>query len=112
MPAEMRSFVRGQIIIRAGEIATPAHIEALEQFGLLQITQRRTARAVSGLLAMALVTTLLGVYIKRFYPRVLADPSLVVLMGMLFLSFLAGARLIAMEGQSSANFPASALASW
>ncbi|NLX09781.1 MAG: HDIG domain-containing protein [Chloroflexi bacterium] len=111
VPAEMRSFVRGQIIIRAGEIATPAHIEALEQFGLLQITQRRTARAVSGLLAMALVTTLLGVYIKRFYPRVLADPSLVVLMGMLFLSFLAGARLIAMEGSVQRYyFPASALA--
>jgi membrane-associated HD superfamily phosphohydrolase len=36
VPVEVRSFARGQMVIREGEIATAAHIEALEQFGLVQ----------------------------------------------------------------------------
>jgi putative nucleotidyltransferase with HDIG domain len=111
VPVEVRTFVRGQMIIREGEIATPAHIEALEQFGLLQGTHRRTEQFVGSLLAMGLVTTLLGVYAWQFYPKIFLDAMFVILLGGLFLIFLGGVRLVD-SGHSTRPYyyPASALA--
>src|SRR5690606_24019793 len=50
VPEEVRTFARGQMITRAGEIATPAHIEALDRFGLLKVSRRQIERFVAGLL--------------------------------------------------------------
>jgi membrane-associated HD superfamily phosphohydrolase len=111
VPVEVRTFARGQMIIREGEIATAAHIEALQQFGLLQGTRRRTERFAAGLLAMGLITALLGAYTRQFYPKVMADPGFVVLLGILFLVFLGGVRLVD-SGHATRPYyyPASALA--
>jgi putative nucleotidyltransferase with HDIG domain len=111
VPVEVRTFARGQMIIREGEIATAAHIEALQQFGLLQGTRRRTERFAAGLLAMGLITVLLGVYTRQFYRKVIADPSFVVLLGILFLVFLGGVRLVDSGHPTRPYYyPASALA--
>ena len=111
VPVEVRTFARGQMIIREGEIATAAHIEALQQFGLLQGTRRRTEQFAAGLLAMGLITALLGTYARQFYPKVMTDPGFVVLLGVLFLLFLGGVRLVD-SGHSTRPYyyPASALA--
>jgi putative nucleotidyltransferase with HDIG domain len=111
VPVEVRTFVRGQMIIREGEIATAAHIEALQQFGLLQGTRRRTEQFAGGLLAMGLVTMLLGGYTHQFYPRVFKDVTFVVLLGVLFLAFLGGVRLVDSGHPTRPYYyPASALA--
>jgi len=111
VPEEVRTFARGQMIIRAGEIATPAHIEALDRFGLLKVSRRQIERFVAGLLAMTLVTLLVGAYTWRFYPRVLADPQFMTLLGLLFLLFLAGAQFIdADRPVQPYYFPGAALA--
>ena len=111
VPAEMRTYARGQMIIRAGEIATAAHIEALKQFGLLRETRRKTEHFVSGLLVMALVAVALSAYIRKLHPRIYADPPLVILLGVLFLVFLAGAQLVRSDDQVQPYFfPASGLA--
>lgn len=111
VPVEARTFAQGQMIIRAGEIATPAHIEALEQFGLLDASHHRTARIISGLLAMSLVTALLGGYILRFEPRLFADRRVLIVLGLLFLGFLVGARLVDPQAKTAPYYyPASALA--
>jgi putative nucleotidyltransferase with HDIG domain len=111
VPVEMRTYARGQMIIRAGEIATAAHIEALKQFGLLRETRRRTEHFLGGLLVMALVATALCLYIKKLHPKVYADPHLMNLLGVLFLVFLAGAQLVDADSLVQPYyFPASALA--
>ncbi len=111
VPVEMRTFARGQMIIRAGEIATPAHIEALDRVGLLQVNQRRSSHFFSGLLAISLVATLLGIYLRQFYPRVYKDAKLTILLGMLFLIFLAGTRIVSRnESIQPYYYPASAFA--
>jgi putative nucleotidyltransferase with HDIG domain len=111
VPVEIRTFERGQMIIREGEIATAAHIEALDQFGLLQLAQRQTNKFFSGLIIMGLITALIRLYLKRFYPEILATPSFVILLGVLLLLFLGGARLINTENQLQPYyFPAAALA--
>lgn len=111
VPVEVRSFARGQMIIREGEIATAAHIEALEQFGLVQGTRRQTEQFFAGLLAMGLVTILLVGYTRQFYPSVLSDTTLVGLLGALFLIFLGGVRLVDSEHSTRLYYyPAAALA--
>jgi putative nucleotidyltransferase with HDIG domain len=111
VPVEVRTFVRGQMIIRAGEIATPAHIEALEQFGLLQGTKRRIERFIGGMVAMLLVAAMLGTYMFQFQPKIYADSAYMILLGSLFLIFLAGVRLIDSESATQMYlYPSSGLA--
>ena len=111
VPVEVRTFITRQMIIREGEIATAAHIEALEQFDLLRVTERRADRFVGGLLAMTMVTVLGSVYIRRFHPQVYHDPSFMVVLGMLFLAALASARVIDSDSHVLPYYyPASALA--
>ncbi|NDJ76157.1 MAG: HDIG domain-containing protein [Chloroflexi bacterium] len=111
VPIEMRTFVEGQVIIREGEIANEAHIEALDRFGLLRVEERKAAQFAGGLLGMVLITTLLGVYIRMYHPGVFLDPRFMILLGVLFLVFLAGARIV--SGDDSAQYyfyPSAALA--
>ena len=111
VPVEVRTFARGQMIIRAGEIATTAHIEALEQFGLLRETKHRTERFVGGLLAMTLVTALMGAYVQKFHPRLVTDAPLMIWLGVMFLSALAAAQLVDNDNLAQPYyFPAAALA--
>ncbi|WP_119072627.1 HD family phosphohydrolase [Aggregatilinea lenta] len=111
VPVEVRTFAQGQMIVREGEIATPAHIEALEQFGLLDASHHRTARIISGLLAMCLATALLGGYILRFERHLLADRRILIVLGVLFLGFMVGARLLNPQAKTEVYYyPATALA--
>ncbi|MBN1566163.1 MAG: HDIG domain-containing protein [Anaerolineae bacterium] len=111
VPVEVRTFAQGQMIIRAGEIATAAHIESLEQFGLLQGTQRRIEWLISGAVAMTLIVALLGTYIRQFQPELYTDPAFLVMLGCLFLIFMAGVRLISAESETQMYlYPASGLA--
>ncbi|MBN2305554.1 MAG: HDIG domain-containing protein [Anaerolineae bacterium] len=111
VPVEVRTFARGQMIIRAGEIATTAHIEALEQFSLLRITEHRVDRFVGGVLAMGLVTALLGMYIWQFYPKIFADAAFMLLLGLLLLLFLGGAQVVSSSDRTQPYYyPAAALA--
>ncbi|NLE51814.1 MAG: HDIG domain-containing protein [Chloroflexi bacterium] len=111
VPVEVRTFVRGQIIIREGEIATAAHIEALEQFGLLEVGERRMSRFTAALLAMGLVSIFLAVYIRRYFMFVYASPTFMITLGALFLIFLLGARTVYTDDAIRPYyFPAAALA--
>lgn len=111
VPVEVRTFARGQMIIRAGEIATAAHIEALEQFGLLRETKHRTERFVGGLLAMTLVTALMGAYVVKFHPRLVTDSPLMIWLGVMFLAWVAAAQLVGDDNLAQPYyFPAAALA--
>ena len=70
-----RTFEAGQNIVREGEIVTPLHIEALDQYDLLQPQTSWTDSAGAGLFAL-LLTTLMLFYLARSQPDVLspADP--------------------------------------
>lgn len=111
VPVEVRTFAKGQMIIREGEIATAAHIEALEQFGLLQATRRTVERLAGGVIMMALVALLLGSYVHTYHPKIFDDPRFLLVLGVLYLIFLAGAQLVDPENDTHPYyFPAAALA--
>ncbi len=111
VPAETRSFVQGQVVVRAGSIVTPADLEALTQLRLLQPADRRLQALVGAFLAV-LVSSILGtLYMRRFYPDLFHNVPQMVLIGGLFLIFLAGSRLFSVNDEfQSRLYPAAAFA--
>ncbi len=91
---EVRSFERGQIVVRAGSLVTEADMEALTQLGLLQRPPDRRLQDLLGvLLASLLVLLVFGLYLNRFHPLLFADSTILSLVGGLFLLTLLGMRL-------------------
>jgi cyclic-di-AMP phosphodiesterase PgpH len=109
--SQQRSFEQGQLIVRSGNIVSELDMEALRQFGLLKTSGLRAQTVIGACLTMLLATVLLGSYLERFSPAVLADPPLLALLAVLFLMFLFAADIF---GQSFTGqpylYPAAALA--
>ena len=90
---QQRHFITGQIVAPAGQRIDPLSFEALQEMGLLAQTSNRGARILRALLASALVTLLLILYIRRFEAHLLgADSDNLALMALLFLVALAAMR--------------------
>lgn len=92
-PPETRSFVQGQIVVRAGSIVTEADMEALTQLKLLQPPDRRIQVITGSMLAVTLISVLGISYMRRFHYSLYYDIPKMLLLGCLFLLFLAGGRV-------------------
>ncbi len=91
---EVRSFNRGQFVIRDGSVVTEADMEALAQLGLLEPEDTRMQHFVSALALNMILMALFGMYTWQFYPTVFRDIPLMLLLGGIFLVILIGARLV------------------
>ena len=94
-----RTFEAGQNIVREGEIVTPLHIEALDQYGLLQPQTNWTDSAGAALLGL-LLTTLMFAYLARCQPQILWDGQQLLLLVLLAASFLLGTGLMVPGGMA------------
>lgn len=104
-----RSFLQGQVVVRAGTIVTEADMEALAQLRLLQPTDQRARVVIGAALVIVLVSILIVIYLRRFYPDLLEDAPRVVFVGGLFLLFLAGTRMLDVSQSLIAHvYPAAA----
>jgi cyclic-di-AMP phosphodiesterase PgpH len=104
----VRNFQRGQIVVSEGEQVTPLEYEALDKLGLLQTEDMRNLDILQGLVSSALVIVLIGLYLLTFrQDLVYQEPRKVALASVLFLLFLAAARLL--TGQIYL-FPSAAMA--
>jgi putative nucleotidyltransferase with HDIG domain len=93
VPPRQRTIESGQTIVRQGEIVTNLQIEALEQLGLRQ--SQVSWNSIAGYALAALLSTLLiGLYIWRFEPQLLARPRALFLLLLLLLSFLFVAKIM------------------
>ncbi|MBI4315952.1 MAG: hypothetical protein HY679_08455, partial [Chloroflexi bacterium] len=88
-----QSFVQGQTVVSRGKVITVADLEALAALGLLQ-PKSRWQGVVSIALSVIMSTAVLGLYMRRFYPRFFISPRLVAYLGTLFAGFLLLARLM------------------
>ena len=106
---ERRSFAQGQIVIRAGTIVTDADIEALSQLKLLQPPDRRVEVFGGSLLAVLIVSAVGAIYLRRLHTALFHDVTQMVLLGGLFLLFLAGSRVIGTGNEFQTHaYPAAA----
>ena len=87
-----RSYIAGQTVISRGQVITPADLEALTALGLVQPKD-----PLYNLLGAAALVLLLAVfaalYISRRQPVAISDLRSVLLLGLLFVIFLAVARI-------------------
>ncbi len=87
-----RSFAAGQTVVARGQPVTPADLEALTALGLIQpkdpLYSLLGAAALVGLLAI-----FTAMYVSRRQPVAISDLRSQLLLGLLFVIFLAGARI-------------------
>jgi cyclic-di-AMP phosphodiesterase PgpH len=87
-----RSFVAGQTVIARGQVVTPGDLEALTALGLIQPKD-----PLYGLLSAAVLVVILAVFTALYFSvrQLVAASDLrsILLFGLLFIIFLAGARV-------------------
>ena len=88
-----RSYAAAEIIVRRGQIITPAALEALQAFGLIQ-NQGETQNFLAATALSVVSGILIGLYIYRRRITVFSRFSNLVLIAAYFLLFLYGARFI------------------
>jgi hypothetical protein len=88
-----RVIEAGQSIVRQGEIVSDLQIEALEQLGL-RPPQVSWNNILGYALSALLATLLIGLYVWRFEPQLLARPRALFLLMLLMLVFLIVAKLM------------------
>lgn len=88
-----KQIVSGQAIVVRGQVVKAEDLEALQALGLMEpaATWREPA---SGALITFVTFVLLALYIWRFSPRFGRTPRQVLLLGVLFVVFLAAAQLM------------------
>ena len=87
-----RIFVAGQTVVTRGQVISPADLEALTVLGLVQ--PRDPLYNLLGAAALvALLAVFTGLYFSRRQPMAISDLRGLILLGVLFIIFLAGARI-------------------
>ena len=90
---QQRQFIAGQIVAPANLPIDRLSFEALQELGLLAQTSNRGLRILRAFLASALVMVLMGLYIRRFEPKLLySDTQTMMLIAALFLIALSVVR--------------------
>lgn len=90
----VQTYKAGETIVPGGEIITPADMEALQELGMIQPGQR-----FEDLLGAASVTILSVVFVAAYFFRrrrnsVINDALSLTVIALIFIVFLAGARLV------------------
>ena len=89
-----QTFIEGETIIQSGEVVTGFHIEALTELGLIQPPEN-PQNGYLGTGALILVAAgFVWIYFLRRRPAMLNNLRSLVIIALLFLAFLIGARLL------------------
>lgn len=92
----MKSFVAGETIVSRGQIITPQIWETLEQYDLIEPTDNREM-IFSSAVIVAVFGALIPLYLRQRTVKTINTRAGVVVLGLLFLLFLAVARIIIPE---------------
>ncbi len=106
---ESRSFERGQIIVRAGELIDEADYEALQQFNLLDTPDRRLESFIRALMACGVVFVGFALYVNRSNRQLASQRGLILLLGAMFVITLLGARAFSGDSGEITLYPAAGL---
>lgn len=88
-----QTYVVGEVVVRRGKALTETDIEALEKLGLIR--PRNTGMEyLGGVAIISVLITFTAFYFQRRRPSYYSDSRSLVLVAILFLLFLAAARLV------------------
>lgn len=83
----------GEAVVRAGEVITPATLEALRQLGYLE-PQGGLGQYVAAFLFAALVVAVGGAYLARVAPPLLHEPRVLIILALLLILTALGAKIV------------------
>ncbi|WKZ37020.1 MAG: HDIG domain-containing protein [Anaerolineales bacterium] len=89
----VKTYKTGETIVPAGEIITPADMEAFQQLGMISIGQRWQDMAGAGSVIVLSAVLVPLYFLRRKRPAVVNDPRSILVIALLFVVFLIGARL-------------------
>lgn len=90
---ERREFESGQMVVGEGSVIAEEDYEALDRLGLLDGSQTYVEDIAQAFLTSVIVMVIMGLYIARFQPNLLSsEPRFLMLLAVVFLLVLAGAR--------------------
>lgn len=88
-----QTYVAGEVVVRRGKALTETDIEALEKLGLIR--PRNTGMEyLGGVAIISVLMTFTAFYFQRRRPSYYSDSRSLVLVAILFILFLAAARLV------------------
>ncbi len=88
-----QTYLAGEVVVRRGKALTETDIEALEKLGLIR--PRNTGMEyLGGVAVISVLMTFTAFYFQRRRPSYYSDGRSLVLVAILFLLFLAAARLV------------------
>jgi putative nucleotidyltransferase with HDIG domain len=93
VPQVTQSYVKGQSIVSSGQVISAADFEALTELGLIRPGDRTIEYIGAGALVL-LAAAFTVMYFYRRQSPVLSDLRGLILLALLFLLFLAGARVV------------------
>jgi putative nucleotidyltransferase with HDIG domain len=93
VPQVAQSYVKGQSIVSSGQVISAADFEALTELGLIRPGDRTIEYIGAGALVL-LAAAFTVMYFYRRQSPVLSDLRGLILLALLFLLFLAGARVV------------------
>ncbi|NOT05989.1 MAG: HDIG domain-containing protein [Anaerolineales bacterium] len=101
----VQTYKTGETIVPAGKIITPADLEAFQQLGMISPGQRW-----EDMLGSAAVVILSAVFIPMYFYRrkravVMNDPRSIVVIALVFIIFLIGARLFTNRTLAPYGYP-------
>ena len=101
----VQTYKTGETIVPAGKIITPADMEAFQQLGMISPGQRW-----EDMLGAAAVVILSAVFIPMYFYRrkrtaVMNDPRSIVVIALVFIIFLVGARLFTNRTLAPYGYP-------
>lgn len=101
----VKTYKAGETIVPAGAIITPADMEAFQQLGMIAPAQRW-----EDTLGAASVATLSAILVPLYFSRrrrsaVVNDPRSIVVIAVIFVAFLLGARLFADRTLAPYGYP-------
>jgi len=89
----VQAYKAGETIVPAGEIVTPADMEAFQQLGIIQPGQRWEDLAASASVVLISAAFVPLYFYRRRRNAVLSNPKNLIVIALLFILFLVGARL-------------------
>ncbi|MEW5989201.1 MAG: HDIG domain-containing metalloprotein [Chloroflexota bacterium] len=93
-----RTVLKGERVIRTGDIIDAADLEVLAEFGLLQ-EKTDWSKAVALLVASLLATTLITLYWQQYHEKAMTVERDLLLLLMVILLFLLAAKLMVLGGR-------------
>lgn len=106
----VQTYKAGETIVPTGEIVTPADMEAFEQLGMIRPGQRWEDLAATASLVLIFAAFVPMYFYRRPRSGVMNDPKNLLMISVLFIVFLLGARLLAGRTLAPYGYPIQAAA--